>query len=136
MSNISTYEDLEKRIRALERKLQVEKVIQAQQQETSEKKIPEDKMKDEQHDLQILYNAAKGFAELSFDSNIYYFIAEQLSKLSDSSAVIVNTFDKSSFSLVTQAEYGAERFSQILIEKTSRLLTNDDYELSDSNADK
>lgn len=136
MSNISTYEDLEKRIRAIERRLQVEGIIKSQEEDIIGKGITEE--------TNLLYDAANGFVELSGDANIYEFIAEQFSKLSNNSFVIINSFDKSSYSLIVRAVHSpqstdnsqssSEYLNKIITEKTGRSFVGTVFELSELTA--
>ena len=75
-------------------------------EDVTEKIILEEKEKLHNRDITLLNSSLLGFMKLTSEENIYEYIAEHLSKLSEDAIVIINSFDKSTYNLTTRAVFG------------------------------
>jgi len=97
--NKPTYEELEKRVKELER-------VEA------ERKWAEEKEKQFTSDMVLLSNTALGFVDLTPKDNIYHYIGKQLKKFAGNSIVVINSFDKESDSLHVREVLGFGEYTE------------------------
>ncbi len=102
MAKKPTYEELEKRVKELEK-------------EALERKQAEDKEKQYICELEFLSKTATEFVELSLEENIYQFIGKKLTKLIGESIVIVNSFSEKSGRSCTRAILGLGKRTEAVI---------------------
>ncbi|MBA7665594.1 hypothetical protein ES703_73668 [subsurface metagenome] len=94
-----TYEELEKRVKELERA-------------ETESKWTEEKEKQFASDMVILSNTALGFVDLTLKDNIYHYIGKQLKKFAGNSIVFISSFDKESDSLHVREVLGFGEYTE------------------------
>jgi PAS domain S-box-containing protein len=102
MAKKPTYEELEKRVKELEK-------------EALEHKQAEDKEKQYIRELEFLSKTATEFVELSLEENIYQFIGKKLTKLIGESIVIVNSFSEKSGRSCSRAILGLGKRTEAVI---------------------
>lgn len=119
---LGSFYELDNRLKAIESSLQ------------GDKKSFEEKEQEYFQSLKILANATKGFVELPKYGDIYQYIGEQLSRLTDDSFVIISSFDRSSFEIDIRATIGSEKFRDILSDKIGKPVIGTCFELPEAAA--
>ena len=91
----------------------------------------ETEIKNFEKSYKLLATATKGFTDIPKYGDIYQYIGEQLSKLTDNSFVLVNAFDKSLSSIVIKSAIGSGSFKEALNEKLGKPVKEAAFELSE-----
>jgi PAS domain S-box-containing protein len=107
MSGKPTYEDLQKRVEELER-------------EIADRKVDGDRPVKYTRDLGFLSRTATEFIEFPIEESIYQLIGERLKELAGDCVIGINSYDKETDSLCTQAVEGLGKYSRAVLKLIGR----------------
>jgi PAS domain S-box-containing protein len=107
MAGKPTYEDLQRKIEALERKI-------------ADRRRDNDIMKKYTWDLGFLSRTSMEFVEFPLEENIYQLIGERLKELVGDCVIAINSYNKATDSLSTRAVEGLGKYSKAVLKLIGR----------------
>ncbi len=121
MTGKPSYEDLQRRVEELERKI-------------ADRRRDNSVLQKYTRDLGFLSRTATEFVEFPLDKNIYQLIAERLKELVGDCVIGINSYDKETDSLCTHAVEGLGKYSQTVLKLIGRNPVGMSFPLTDEKA--